>query len=319
VNPHLHIFLLFQKAVNVKSHTFFDRISISSVTTLTYHANISEIDSIPGALDYIRKKDTSTLKYGTLPLSVTKNIEDYHKRGRVEKGSGDEGPKKKRTKTVGKCDEIAKSVKLGCTLSDVDELHPGFMLNNLKKLREYMAYQALGKTRDDLKELHGITYHGDHAQTKEIVDWFNANLFEKRVHKQPQLYIWGPPNSGKTSVVRMLTEYLSVYWMPFDNQYCSGYSDEAYDLVCFDEFIGPNKFKAQSFINQFLEGTPNVQLPNRYEGLWKKKNIPVVICSNFSLGGLYYDKTILAQMNARVKEVTLTEGSPIDYKNIKID
>jgi len=313
-NTHLHLFLLFQKAVNVKSHTFFDLISYSTITDKTYHANILAVDSIPGALDYIRKCDKSTLTFGALPIEVAKNIEEYHERGPVEKGQNN----KKKRKAPGKADDIAKALMEGATLDNINESHPGYVMQNLKKIREYKGYLSLGKTRDNLGVLKGLTYHGTHVQTQEIIDWFNANLFEKRAHKQLQLYIHGPPNSGKTSIVRMLTEYLSVYWMPFSDQYCSGYDDDAYDLVCFDEFHGPNKFKDQAFINTFLEGTPNVQLPNRYEGMWKRKNQPCVICSNFSLEGLYYDRTVLLQMKARVKEVTLLTGFPIDYKNITI-
>lgn len=318
--PHLHIFLLFKATLNIKSPVFFDNLATDGTTGQTYHANIGRIDSIPGTLDYIRKTDKATLTYGSLPFHVEENIKSYHKRGHVDKGSGTDSSSDssggKKQKNTGKCDDIAIQLKGGATFQDLNESHPGFILNNLKKLREYKAFLEEFTTRDHLKPFLGLTYSGEDATTITIVNWINLNLLQKREHKQAQLYLSGPPNSGKTSLVRMLEEYLSVYWMPFINEYCTGYSDEAYDLVCFDEFSGPNKFKDQPFINQFIEGVNNVQLPNRYAGMYKKKNQPVIILSNFELAANYTNPDIRAQMQARVIEVKISKECPIDYKKI---
>lgn len=315
---HLHVFILFSNPVNVKSHSFFNPLSYKNLARLTYQGNIKGVDSLPGTLDYIRKEDNSPLVFGSLPHYAVASIDAYHKRGRTPIETEDPEPRNKKAKQASKSDGIALAIKGGATMRDVDEMSPGFLLQNLKRVREYMNFVNLSKTRDRLKAFGGIRYTGDHPQSIVICRWLNQNLLEKRIHKQKQLYLWGRANSGKTSVVLNLMEHISVYWMPFNDPYCTSYDDDAYDLVVFDEFRGPNKFKSQPFINQFLEGVSGVPLPNRYEGLWKFKNQPVIICSNFPLAALYVDSSERAQMEARVIELQIEDDSPIDFENFQI-
>jgi len=219
---------------------------------------------------------------------------------------------------ITKAQEVAMALKSGSSLADVDELNPGYFLQNQKNIRLYQSYVQTLNTRNHLKPFTFIYYAGYHKNTRKIVKWLNLNLLQKRQHKQQQLYISGPPNTRKTSLVLWLSEFLSVYEMPTDS-YCSGYSDDAYDMIVFDEFVGSTpKGKPQTVINQILEGKP-MHLPNRYEMLFKSKNVPCVLLSNWSLDELYNDVKTNAQMKARIVEIKLEENSPIDLENMQMD
>jgi len=228
-----------------------------------------------------------------------------------------EGPGEDNEKPLkrSKSDEVAEALKEGLSLREVDEMLPGYFLQNQKKILEYQAFVQAFKTRQLLKPLVSIQYLGDQPETEVIVNWLNLNLFQPRAHKQQQLYIWGPPNSRKTSLITLLRDHLAVYDVPHD-AYCSGYQDESYDLAVIDEYTGPShKGKDQSFINQFLEGSI-FALPNRYAPLMKRKNLPVIILSNWPVGGIHVRTEVKAQMNARVYEVEIKEDSPIDLDNV---
>lgn len=308
-SSHLHVFIIFQRDVNVKDPKFFDRMATDGINLKEHHGNILPVDSVQGTVDYIRKFDKHTLKYGTLPVKLLSN--NNNKRSSTAK---DDRPSK-----ISKSSTIAEAIQSGVSLEDAHQMDAGYFLVNQKKITEYMAYVQSTKMRDHLKYSIGIEYSGDDPVTDAVVKWLDRNLYEKRAHKQAQLYLWGPPNSGKTSLItEIVAPYFSVYEMPHD-RYCTGYNDSQYDIVMWDEFQGPRtEGKQQSFINEFLEGK-RMPLPNRYHGLMKLKNIPVVILSNYSLSTLYKTKEAYAQMRARVLEIEIKEDTKLDWENISVN
>jgi len=318
-NPHLHIYLVFQSPINIRTPTFFNQISFDPLLDKIYQANISPSDSVGGTLDYIRKQDKETLKWGQLSLQMQNQLKSYKTPVRDARlGDHESSERGGKASKVSKAQEVAMALKTGSSLADVDELNPGYFLQNQKNIRLYHSYVQTQQTRKHLKPFTEIIYCGYHKQTQTIVDWLNFNLLQKRQHKQQQLYISGPPNSRKTSLVLWLAEFLSVYEMPTDH-YCSGYSDDSFDMIVFDEFVGSvPKGKPQTVINQILEGKP-MHLPNRYEMLMKFKNLPCLILSNWTLDEIYNDAKTNAQMKARVLEVKLEEDSPIQLQQMYMD
>jgi len=110
--------------------------------------------------------------------------------------------------------------------------------------------------------------------------WLNLNIKEPRDFRQTQLYIYGPPKMGKSTLIRNLNNYLSIYYVPRDDgEFCDEYEDGIYDLIVLDEFT--NK-KTMQWMNQLLDGQ-TCYLKKKGGQILKKDNLPVIILSNFSL------------------------------------
>lgn len=147
----------------------------------------------------------------------------------------------------------------------------------------------------------------DHPNT-QIVEWLNLNIKIKRTFKQKQLYIYGPPNMGKTSLVHFLEKYLMIYRIPPDEDFYDDYEDGVYDLMVLDEFRGNKRVQ---WLNILLEGS---FLPLRKKGsqYLKKDNLPIIILSNFSLEDSYqnvnrHQPERLESLKARLEIIEVSE------------
>ena len=78
---------------------------------------------------------------------------------------------------------------------------------------------------------------------------------------------------------------LRVYDMPKDEDFYDGYEDGCYDLVVMDEFKSHKKIQ---FLNAWCDGQP---LPLRQKGCQsvKNDNLPLIVCSNFSIENCYHE------------------------------
>lgn len=169
-------------------------------------------------------------------------------------------------------------------MKDIIADFPGYSLQNLKKIDSFAAIcQTLNAKKDLLPWTTGVEMLqpllDDPSLTPEdteIYDWLVKNIDVPREHKQSQLYIKGPPNHNKTRLVIWLSKFLQVY-TPAHEDFFDGYSDDLYDLVVFDEFSGQRNIQT---MNLFLEGAPCI-LRIKGAQVQKKKNLPVIILSNF--------------------------------------
>lgn len=188
-------------------------------------------------------------------------------------------------------------------IDQVNELDPGFVLMNLQKLQAYHAYTLNLKEKKNALSLS--SYRADYAGTNlsiiGITGWLNQNLFASgsRTFKSPQLYIHGDPNSGKTTLINNLVDLgVRVYYLPSESYYCT-YDDDAYDLIILDEFKAQKKIQE---LNRWLDGS---QFPVARKGTFpflKKKNLPFIILSNYSVAECYKntDPHRLAPLDARL-------------------
>lgn len=160
--------------------------------------------------------------------------------------------------------------------------HPGFTLLHLRKMKEFITYmqenKSLKKRKTWLPLNKPLGIGSDHAT---IIDWINNNLHKERQFKQKQLYIWGEPNMGKTTMIRYIEQFSKVYYIPKEDFY-DLYNDD-YDLAVMDEFCGN---KSITFWNEWLQGST---MPLRIKGSQgiKRKNIPTIILSNLPLEDCY--------------------------------
>lgn len=280
---HLHLGIEFSQKLHTRLPGYFDSIGGGK------HGDYRTMKSVSGTLKYLRKEDKEPLTHGTVP----------------ELNAGGKGSKKG--------DEVCAMLSAGSNLEDVFAQEPGYFLMHKRKIEELQGWLAVKKMRANVEPFPGrFSYLGSCVQTTAIVDWLNLNLFkEVRDLKRPQLYVHGPADSRKTSLVTMLQRWARVYWVPNDEEFYDLYYDEDYDLIVFDEWKMQKKLQ---WVNKFIEGAP---CPIRKKGVavtMKKKNLPVIFLSNYSTEALIKDRDDWNLFNARVLSIGLY--NPIDIPNI---
>jgi len=284
--PHLHVGLWLKEKLVVCRQNYFDSVGGK-------HGSYETMRSTKGTYEYLTKDDASPLIIGQLSTVLSQ-------------------PAQSKSKTV------AQMVLSGSTMKEVMLSDPGFFLLHNQKIQQYAAFVTEMRHQESLRSLVlPLVYLGEDLTTAAIVDWLNGNLLQDRPFKSRQLYLSGPPNYLKTSMIRRLEEGLRVLWAPMAEDNFDSYTEDA-DLIVFDEFKGQRTIE---FFNTFLQGG-TVILKARYRSLEKKKNMPVIILSNHTLEEAYHKVAAinplkLDPLRARLLEIQL--GAPIDLDNIKFN
>lgn len=99
--------------------------------------------------------------------------------------------------------------------------------------------------------------------------------------------------------------------MPLLEDFYDLYDDDLYDLVCLDEFRGQ---KTIQFLNLWLQGGLPMSVRKKGSQGLKRKNLPMIICSNFALENVYKDANKIDSLRTRLLEV---EVGRIDIDNIQ--
>lgn len=214
-------------------------------------------------------------------------------------------------------------IKLGLSMYEIDQVVPTTVLIHKRKLEEYQALQERWKQALTLKpwtcavtklryQTPGtLTIHPDVV----ICNWLNKNIKKPRIHKQKQLYIHGPPNVGKTGLILKLEQMLRVYHCPMDEEFYDEYSDSDYDIIVLDEFKSSKKI---TFLNKLLEGAP-MSLRKKGAQLLKRKNLPIVICSNYTLQEAYHNVQAMEPQRIDLLERRLEIVEVKEYIKISFD
>lgn len=278
---HLHVLLKFNCTKNFKRPDFADFIADS-------HGNYQSCRSIISTMKYV-KKDGDYIEYGEAP----------------------------KVKSESKSDAIVAMIKSGATLHKIMTEQPSFYMMNRAKVISFYNDMKLSKLSEGKKEWRQVEEPNVLMDPVgySISSWLNKNVFVDRIHKQPQLWIYGPPGVGKTSLVIALEEYMRIYYANNTSKFYDGYSDESCDMVVFDEFKGQKCIRE---LNQFLEGS---QMLLEVKGAFTLKtrvagNKPVIILSNFSIEDCYKNSgpEALAPLKVRLEEVYVPENYFIKIK-----
>lgn len=281
---HLHVAVFFEKALRVRDLSIFDACT-------GQHGNYQAMRSVAATLRYIHKEDSTPLTWGSVPEFST--------------GSPQQP---KRTKVS---DDIASRVCSGDSLADINATHPGYVMMNKKRIEEYIVWQQTLASAAMKQPLTSISYAGTCPQTQACVTWLSSNLLQQRSFKQLQLWLSGPPNSRKSTLLRTLETYFATYWTPNSELFYDLFSDDETDLIVMDEF---RQGKPCEWLNLWLEGSTMLVRRKGQAGVVKRRNQPVIICSNYDPIQLYGDPVDLACIQARVQVITLT--GPLDTDNI---
>jgi len=136
------------------------------------------------------------------------------------------------------------------------------------------------------RQLRFVTASGPPGSpSTDIAEWLNRNLNCVRTFGAPQLYLHGPTGIGKTHLLKSLEPALRIFYLNMTEDWMDGYDDDKYDLIVLEEFFSQ---KTLQFMNQLLDGQPMpLKIRNGCNGKLKRKNLPIIITSNFGLHEIY--------------------------------
>lgn len=263
---HLHLLVRFKKKINIRDPRSLDYITQS-------HINLQAAKSVERVSAYLSKEDPSPLVFGNPPAGIVS-----------DKTTTQKNKRKKNAPTERITDQIANKIKDGCTLPDLFKSHPGFVMMNLTKISTFQAKLQATLNPLSLIPTHRLTWNESSLDISEahlqIFNWLKENLFNyKRAIKTRQLYIWGPPNLNKTSLVAHLGKTIAIYYMPGFEMFDDLWQDYTYDLCVLDEFVAKS-VRVPQFLNQFADGQ-STTLRVKGSQYSKKHNIPFIVLSNF--------------------------------------
>jgi len=292
-SPHLHVLVKFRSQISSSCATFADFLTGS-------HGNYQSARNISHVWKYVTK-DGCYVVHGDVPIDVTTSEAS----GKVT------------------MDEIADFMVSGGSLQDVFKRWPGKMLMYRNRIEQF---QQLCESASDQERMpfSGILIPEDADNTYySVANWLNSNLPKagetlRREFKAPQLYLSGPPNSGKSSMIRDLMKYFRVYFAPMTEDFYDEYDDNLYDLVVFDEF---RSSKPITWLNQFLDGSI-MTIRKKGRQYLKKRNLPCIILSNYAIDECYEsavekNPVALDSLKARLLQVQITlELVPPDFSTV---
>lgn len=274
--PHLHAFVQFMKKQHIRKPDHFDFVA-------GQHGSYEVTKNIRNWITYVTKDG----KY-------------------VAKGLDVEAIKRKK---ASKSTDIARMLMEGKSLEEINEVDPGYVMLNKRKLEEYESWIQVNQEKKSKEEWVPPDLTDLTDSNKQIAEWLCSNIRQPRKFKDPQLFITGKRNLGKTSLIEWLERSLSVYHIPLTEEFYDLYSDQ-YDVVVIDEFKGQ---KTIQWMNLFLQGS-KMNIRKKGSQMMKRKNLPVIILSNYTLGDCYpkaRDDGRLETLQARVIEVEV--DSFIDF------
>ncbi len=269
---HLHIGVNLKNRVDYNSPQCLDSIGGK-------HGNYEIMRNLFNWIQYINKEDKEPVVFGTIDL--------------------DSILKKKNSKS----NYLAKRVVEGEPLSDLREQEPGFFMIHSKQIEYFANAVRRDELRSRKRGFAELTVTSGGPGAELVQAWLAANVGKPRKFKQLQLFVTAAPNSGKTSLMKMLSEYVNIYWVPMFEDFDDDYENDIYDLVVMDEFKGQRKL---TWMNQFTQGGP-MKLKRKGSQYLKEDNPPVIVLSNYPLEQCYknVEDFHLDPFRARFQFVTL--------------
>lgn len=286
---HIHVSLVLDKAYDIKNPKIFDEI-------VGKHGDIRSTRSWPRSVKYV-SKDGDYIAEGFSVEAVLNSLKS-------KKGIAYE--------------TVAEEILNGATMKTLLHTHKGFMLQNTRKVKEFMNEVSITLAEEEQKmPFHGVSWpkiiRFEHAYNQVIGEWINLNFGgKKREVKQKQLWISGPTGIGKTWLIRQLDKYFRMYMSP-NESFDSSYRNGAYDFAVFEEFHGQ---KTITYMNQFLEGYKMQLNVKGGFSILKTDNLPCIILSNRSIREIYHNSSdvLIEALEARLTVVEIGQGGQINLK-----
>lgn len=184
----------------------------------------------------------------------------------------------------------------GQSIEDLLKDNPGFVMQNLRKIREFSAFLEEQEIAKRARSLGPFTL----KITTEL-GVHEIKIGFPRKSGDEHYWIYGPTAVGKTTrVLDPIRNYGLGFALPYNNDF-TGYSDS-------HQFLYADEYKGQltSFtLNQLCDGGL-VKLNTKGGSVIKKKNLTVVVISNFPVSEVYKDAVVVSTVERRFTELQLT-------------
>ncbi len=254
--PHLHAVVKFARKMHISGTKGMKL--LDSITGK--HGNYQAVKSLKNTVSYVVKEGTYVSDGINVPLFIA---------AAVEKKS-----------TV-----MATMVLEDKSMEDICKEDPGFFMMHKRRLEDLQVWHERKKAKLMLAEWVPLELtEFDVDSDLLIADWLNSNIGVDRKFKAKQLYIQGPPDMGKTTLIQNLSKFCRVYYVPTEEDFCCHYEDSDWDLAIIDEFKGQ---KMISWLNKWLDGQVMPLKRKGISSILKRKNIPTIILSNYCLEVCY--------------------------------
>jgi len=288
-SPHLHIATSWTGKLNLRSSDCFDFVTDK-------HGDYQGIKSWNSTLKYLTKEDPEPLTFG-IPRQLLERLS------------------RARNSAIPKTEQIARRLLSGESSQRILLDMPGFYMMNRKKIEDFEAVCATLKASSMKKPWHGLTTTSSDQPTQKLCEWVNSNACQPRAFRQRQLYLHGPPGSGKTTFLRLLNTSLRIFMMPPDEDYYDDYYDGKFDMIALDEFKAQ---KTQQQLNRWLDGQ---EMSVKKKGLqgYKRDNLPFIIISNYPPEDVYSKLFAFGQLGPFLSRLEVIKAEKIDLDNIKIN
>lgn len=181
---------------------------------------------------------------------------------------------------------VATQMKEGKTIDELDDIAPGFIVNNKRKIEEYQVFLSQKKERRAVKPLFGGFDSVQDPNWQKVVSWTNTNFVSGQLGKMPvreprQLQLWLTSRRhalGKSYPWKvLLREYFRCYdWVTNGHKQNSGIVD--CDYILLDEFKGGMTIHDLKELSQMY----GMNIPIRYgQDIYFKKNVPLIVTSQY--------------------------------------
>ena len=144
----------------------------------------------------------------------------------------------------------------------------------------------------------------------DVVEWILNNILQNRERNTKSLYIYGPTGIGKSTLIDRLSKFVQVFYMARGEDFYDLYNEEVHELAVLDEFKAN---KTIQWMNTWLDGS-RMNLRVKGGQMLKKKNIPTIILSNYSLRYCYCNvpDEKFRTIQRRLMEIDLTDTNLYD-------
>ena len=279
-DDHLHVLVKFKSKRDFTTENFADFIA-------GQHGNYQPARNLKHVITYVTK-DGDFVTHGTVPQIQGKKESKF--------------------------DLIAAAINEGKSLRQIRMDFPGTYLMHGDKITKYFTTKQMDDILDEKEPWRGMLIPDalKDPYGNQIATWLNTNIKQQRKFKQAQLWISGPTNIGKTSLMLQLEKYLRIYVVCLEEDFMDQFDPAQYDLVVFDEFRGQKKI---TWMNSFVQGGT---VPVRIKGsraikISHRDNLPCLVLSNYSISETYHkaDSIAVSTIKSRFEECQIIED---DYK-----
>lgn len=171
-------------------------------------------------------------------------------------------------------DVMARAAVAGKSDQELFELFPGYFLIHQRAIKDLRFVSSTWSEK--LLDYRAPSPPDIFSDWFRVYNWLTTNIRGRvRAPRESNLWIWGPPQVGKSRLFAQLATMVSVFEAPRE-KWITGYSD-SYEVVVFDDFSG---WIMLHDLNAFCQGIPSKV--NQKTGLpvSKKKNPAVIITAN---------------------------------------